>query len=183
MSSITDCVPHDLLPVAAMRCLATVEFLGRSISTNSALTFQKAAIFDAALKNPNIARKLLSALAPERASAVEFSCVLYPNEVEYGSATDTRDITKMAALLCDLELIHIQQCSGVLTLKPRSQQALIDVEALPTHWKSTLKALKPLLSKSAGALQQAVMTESKNYAEQHVFIARAPDSKRGYEEL
>lgn len=183
MNSILDFEPHELLTVAAMRCLAIVEYLGRSTSASSALTLQKAAIFDAALKNPNIAKRLLSELAPDRISAVDLPPVLYPNEAEYGLATNTRNITKVAALLRHACLISIEQRSGVFTLNPRSQQALIDLERLPAHWRGTLKALKPLSSKSASTLQWAVIRESKNYAEQHVFIVRTPDSQRGYEEL
>lgn len=175
--------PHELMPVAAMRCLAIVECLGRSASANSALTLQKAAIFDAALKNPNIARRLLSELVPDKILITEIPNVLYPDEIDYGFATSTKDITTIASLLCQADLISIEMSGGAPTLKPKGEDALIDVERLPSYWRSTLKALKPILSKSANTLQQAVIRESKNHAEQHVFIVGTAGPQGGNEEL
>lgn len=183
MNSNLDFEPHELMPVAVMRCLAIVEYLGRSTSAKSALTIQKAAVFDASLKNPNVARRLLLELAPDKVMAVDLSHVLYPNDAEHGLTTNTLSIIKVATLLSHAGLISLEQSGGVLILKPGSQQTLIDLKRLPEHWMSTLKALKSLLSKSTSTLQQAVIKESKNHAEPHVFIARTVDPQRCDEKL
>lgn len=183
MNSIPEFEPHELLPVAAMRCLAIVEYLGRSKSTNSDLTLQKAAIFDSALKNPKIARRLLSELAPEKLVGLEFPQILYPGETEHGETMNKRDITKIAALLSHAELITLEPFGGTLVLRPKGSEALLDISQLPERWQTTLRALKGIASKSASTLQQAALRESNIHAEQYIFITRAPDSERSEKEL
>jgi len=183
VTSTPEFEPHELLPVAAMRCLAIVECLGRSKSTNSALTLQKAAIFDSALKNPKIARRLLSELAPEKLVGLEFPQILYPGDAEHGGTMNKRDITKIATLLSQAELITLESTEGTLVLRPKSSNALLDMSQLPARWQTTLKALKGLASKSASTLQYATLRESNSHAEQYVFITRASGSEGGDKEL
>lgn len=171
MNSIPEFEPHELLPVAAMRCLAIVECLGRSKSENAALTLQKAAIFDSALKNPKIARRLLSELAPEKLAGLEFPQILYPGEAEPGGIMNKRDITKIATLLSQAELITLESIEGTLVLRPKNSEALLDICRLPVRWQTTLRALKGLASKSASVLQRAALRESNGHAEQFVFIS------------
>ena len=183
MNIQTTLEPHELMPVAVMRCLAIVEYLGRSRSAAAALSLQKAAIFDAALANPNVAKRLLYAMAPEKIASIEFPSVLYPSDVEYGLATNTREITAIATLLNQAALISMNRVDGMLTLAPKDSEALLDVRLLPEHWQSTLKALKTLASKSINTLQQAVIRESNDHAEPHVFIVRASRTQGGDKEL
>ena len=183
MKSISELEPHELLPVAVMRCLAIVEYLGRSRSKNSALTLQNAAIFDSALKNPRITRRLLSELAPDKLAGLDFSPVLYPGEEEHGGPVNKREITKVAALLSQAELIALESVEGAVVLRPKAPGSLLDANQIPARWHATLKALKGLSSKSVTTLQNAAIRESRNEAEQHVFITRALNSKRGDKEL
>lgn len=183
MNSTSEFEPHELLPVAMMRCLAVVEYLGRSKSTKSALTLQKATIFSSALKNPKIARRLLSELAPEKLEGLEFPQILYPEEAEHGASINKRDITKVAALLSQAELITLESTEGTLILRPNGPQPLLDISQVPAHWQATLKALKCLASKPASTLQYAALRESNGHAEQYVFIARVSGSEGGNKEL
>lgn len=175
--------PHDLFPVAAMRCLAVVEVLGRSKSATSALTIQKAAIFDLALKNPSIAKRIISDLAPEKFSGLALPHVLYPGETDIGAGTDTREIVKIAAILRKAGVIRIESLAGNLILKPKAAEVYLDIAEFPKNWQITLKALKGLTSKSSATLQRSIFRESNRYDEQHVFIARAPDPKGRDQEL
>lgn len=175
--------PHDLFPVAAMRCLAVVEVLGRSKSTTSALTIQKAAVFDLALKNPSIARRIISELAPEKLSGLGLPHVLYPGETDIGAGTDTREIAKIAAILRKAGIIKIESLAGNLILKPRAAEMSVDIAALPKTWQITLKALKGLTSKSSATLQRSIFRESNRYDEQHVFITGTPSPKGRDQEL
>lgn len=175
--------PHDLFPVAAMRCLAVVEVLGRSKSATSALTIQKAAIFDLALKNPSIARRIVSELAPEKFSGLELPHVLYPGETDIGAGADTREIVKIAAILRKADIIRMESLAGNLILKPKAAEMSVDIATLPSTWQITLKALKGLTSKSSATLQRSIFRESNRYDEQHVFIAGTLGPKGRDQEL
>jgi hypothetical protein len=148
VNSTQEFEPHELLPVAVMRCLAIVEYIGRSKSKSSKLTLQKAAIFDSALKNPNVAKRILSELAPDKLAELEFLPVLYPSEAEYGGVINKCDITKVATLLSHAELITLESIEGTVVLRPKGSEALLDISQIPERWQTTLKALKSLSSKS-----------------------------------
>lgn len=175
--------PHDLFPVAAMRCLAVVEVLGRSKSASSALTIQKAAIFDLALKNPSIARRIISELAPEKYGGLELPHVLYPGETDMGAGADTREIVKIAAILRKADIIRIESLAGNLVLKPKAAEMSVDIAALPSTWQITLNALKGLTAKSSATLQRSIFRESNRYDEQHVFITGTSGAKGRDQEL
>jgi hypothetical protein len=179
MTSTSNLAPHELLPVAIMRCLAVVEDLGRSKSANSALTMQKAAIFDSALKNPRIARRIVAELAPDRLPELDFHPVLYPAGEEHGDPINKREITKIATLLSNAKLVELKPLDGALIIKPSIPEPLLEIENIPQRWQITLKALKGLSSKSATTLQNAALRESSHDAEQHIFIARTPDIEGG----
>ncbi|MDZ5456077.1 hypothetical protein [Azohydromonas lata] len=156
--------PHTELHVAALRCLAIVEFIGKPTLPQNKLTITKAAIFDAALKNPNVTRKILNNLAPERMHKELLRQVLYPDDVEYGEPVSTREIAAVAALLVKFDMIKIAHVEGDFYLMPK-ETLKIDFSRLPGSWTISLKALKPLTSKSLGTLQKAAFQDEPYYEE------------------
>ena len=175
--------PHELLPVAVVRCLAIVEYLGRSRSASLALSLQKVAIFDSGLKNPKIARRLLTELAPDKLTELEFSPVLYPGEEEHGGPMNKLEVMKIASLLSRAELITLEPLDGTLILRPKSAEPILDVNRIPARWIATLKAFNVLASKSTPTLQGAVHRELKDGGEEYVFVNRETYSEGGNKRL
>lgn len=183
MTYIREFEPHELLPVAVVRCLAIVEFLGRSRSANLALSLQKLAIFDSALKNPKIAQRLLTELAPEKLPTLDFSPILYPGEEEHGGPLNKQEVTKIASLLSRTELIELVPLDGTLILRPKSAEPIVDINRLPARWITTLKAFKLFASKSTTTLQGAALRELRDGGEQFVLINRAAYPEGGDKRL
>lgn len=183
MTPMRELEPHELLPVAVVRCLAIVEYLGRSRSASLALSLQKVAIFDSGLKNPKIARRLLTELAPDKLSEVDFSPVLYPGEEEHGGPMNKLEVTKIASLLSRAELITLEYLDGTLILRPKGTDPIVDASRIPLRWITTLKAFKALASKSTTTLQGAVFRELKDGGEQYIFVNRETYSEGGNKRL
>lgn len=147
---------RDELYVASMRCLAIVVHLAYTSKQENILTFERAVIFNACLKNPRVAERVLVELNPKRAPGRDAPAILYPDEAEYGGTFDKPILLRIAISLASRNLINIQRRDGDFYLTPT--QAGIEATAnTPIAWVQLLDALKTVAGKPLSVLQKSAL--------------------------
>lgn len=151
---------REELYVSALRCLMIVRELAYGTNDQPILTMEKAAIFDFALKNPNIAKRIISALNPSKAEFAATADVLYPDNVDNGEAFNREHVLQVALLLKHKGFVEIVQIEGDYYLTPTTKTIESEID-IPGSWKRSLTAFRLIVRKPLSTIQKSVVREAQ----------------------